>query len=335
MSIMDKLLLSDEPSIRWRTRVNVLGESRESQDIIDLEQEIKNSARVKSLLKNRNSEGRLNDYKNIYDKWQGAHWTLITLADIGYPQKDLELMPVSRQVSEYWLGKRFFNEYEAARKEDAYKRKDAIPVMEGRHRTCASQQGYALYAILKLGLPDDNVHRLAERLIYWQWPDGGWNCDKRPEARTSTFIHTLHSMRGLFLYSKVTGDSKARESAERAAEFFLSRQLYLRKTTGEVINNEYLKLHYPLYWHYDILGALKVFAEFDLIDEPRCKSALDILEGKRLTDGGWPAEERYYTQSDTLKLNGDHVNWGGTSRKFYNEWVTTDALYVLRKAKRI
>jgi hypothetical protein len=40
MSIMDKLLLSDEPSIRWRTRVNVLGESRERLDVINLEQEV-------------------------------------------------------------------------------------------------------------------------------------------------------------------------------------------------------------------------------------------------------------------------------------------------------
>ncbi|MDF2673431.1 MAG: hypothetical protein K0R09_1696 [Clostridiales bacterium] len=334
-SIINKLLSSEEPSIRWRTRVNILGQSRESSDIISLENEIKNSNRVRTLLKNRTDDGKINNFRGVYDKWQGAHWILISLSDIGYPKGDLELIPISKQVSEYWLQKRFFNEYVVESKEDAYKKRDAIPIMQGRHRTCASQQGYPLYSILKLGLQDDNIHKLAKRLIHWQWPDGGWNCDKRLEAKTSTFIHTLYCMRGLFMYSKVTGDSRAGECALRAADVILSRKLFLRLRDGRVMNEEFTKLHFPLYWHYDILSALKVFAEFDLIDDPRCIPALDLLESKRLPDGGWPAEGKYYTVNDKLKLNADYVGWGGTSKKTYNEWVTTDALYVLSKVNRI
>ena len=90
-----------------------------------------------------------------------------------------------------------------------------------------------------------------------------------------------------------------------------------------------------LYWHYDILGGLKALAEIDLLDVPRCKPALDVLEEKRLVDGGWTAESKYYTVVDSFKLNGDYINWGGISIKSFNEWVTTDALYVLRKSKRI
>lgn len=333
-SIIEKLLSSEEPSIRWRVRVNVLDESRESLDIINLENEIKNSIRVRRLLKNKTDDGRIDNFRNVYDKWQGAHWILISLSDIGYPRWDEDLIPISRQVSDYWLQERFFNEYIVERKEDTYK-KQAIPVMQGRHRTCASQQGYPLYSILKLGLHDENIHRLAERIIHWQWPDGGWNCDKRPDAKTSTFIHTLHCMRALFLYSKITGDSKSYECAVRAADFLLSRKLYLKLRDGRVINDEFVKLHYPLYWHYDILSALKVFAEFDLINDPRCIPALDLLESKRLEDGGWPAEGKYYIVNDSLKLNADYVWWGGTSKKTFNEWVTTDALYVLHKANRI
>lgn len=334
-SIIKKLLSSKEPSIQWRTRVNILGEDRNSVNIINLEKEIKDSPKVKALLRNKTNNGKIEDYKNVYDKWQGSHWVLITLSDIGYPREDEDLLNISKKVSNYWLSKRFFNEYNAERKEDAYKRKDAIPVIQGRYRTCASQQGYALYAILKLGLHDDNIHKLAERLIYWQWPDGGWNCDKRPEAKTSTFIHTIHCMKALFLYAQVTGDVRSKECAQKAAEYILSRKLYLRKSNNEVINKEYLKLHYPLYWHYDILGGLKAFAEFDLLDDPRCKPALDLLEDKRLADGGWPSEGKYYTVSDSFKLNGDFVDWGGMSKNTFNEWITTDALYVLRKAKRI
>jgi hypothetical protein len=137
------------------------------------------------------------------------------------------------------------------------------------------------------------------------------------------------------MYSKVTGDSRAGECALRAADVILSRKLFLRLRDGRVMNEEFTKLHFPLYWHYDILSALKVFAEFDLIDDPRCIPALDLLESKRLPDGGWPAEGKYYTVNDKLKLNADYVGWGGISKKTYNEWVTTDALYVLSKVNRI
>lgn len=113
--IIEKLLLSEEPSIRWRTRVGVLGESRDNLDIKNLEEEIKNSARVKALLKNGTA-----DFKNVYDKWQGCHWILISLSDIGYPRNDAALMQSANKVSSYWLSERFFNEYEVERKENAY-----------------------------------------------------------------------------------------------------------------------------------------------------------------------------------------------------------------------
>ena len=306
----------------------------EFRPVEQLEREIKESERVKSLLQRQDADGRI-DTRGVYDKWQGAHWVLILLADIGYPRGAGELDGIAEQVTDHWLGPRFFKEFEAHAKKDAYRCRDAIPVMQGRHRTCASQQGYTLYALLRLGLDEDRTHDLAERLHHWRWPDGGWNCDKNPQAKQSTFIHTLLCMRALWLYGQATGDDKSRESALQASELFLARLLYKRRKDGEVIKAEFTKLHYPLYWHYDILGALKVFAEMGLIGDSRCGDALDLLESKRLPDGGWPAEARYYRVSADIKLNADYVDWGGTSIRRRNDWVTTDALYVLRCAGRV
>ena len=36
-------------------------------------------------------------------------------------------------------------------------------------------------------------------------------------------------------------------------------------------------------------------AEMDLLGDPRCAAALDLLESKRLADGGWPAEAKFYS----------------------------------------
>jgi hypothetical protein len=188
---------------------------------------------------------------------------------------------------------------------------------------------------LALELPDERNQQLVERLLYWQWPDGGWNCDKEPSAHISTFIHTLWSMRALGVYSRETGDAKAWEATQRAAEYFLKRKLFQHASNGKVIRDEFTKLHYPLYWHYDILGALKVFAEIGLTDDPRLQPALDLLESKQLPDGGWPAESRYYKKVESeINLGSDYVDWGGTSSKKANPWVTTDALAVLRQVGR-
>lgn len=333
--LVDILLKSDEPSIKWKVRVNVLGEKRDSLAVRKLETEIKNAPRTKALLQNMQASG--DSTGNIYAKWQGAQWVFMTLADIGYPQGDKRLAPAMDDIYRAWLGDRFFKEFVAETKADAYKKiHDAIPYMQGRHRTCASQQGNALYVALKLGLEDKRIEQLVERLLYWQWPDGGWNCDKEPSADNSTFIHTLWSMRGLDLYARTTGDKKAAAAVKRASEVFLSRKLYKRIHDGKLIREEFVKLHYPLYWHYDILGALKVFAEIGMIKDPRFQDALDLLESKRLPDGGWPAESKYYTKvSNKIALGNDYVDWGGTSKKKMNEWVTVDAMYVLRKFGRI
>jgi hypothetical protein len=334
-AVIEKLLQSDEPSIRWKVRVNVLGLDRDSAEIQALEDEIRQSPRVKALLQRVDASGILQGSRSVYDKWQGAHWVLMTLADIGYPRGDQSLYPMADEVLKMWLAPRYFREFVTERKADVYSH-DAIPVMEGRHRTCTSQQGNALYSVLRLQLEDERIHQLAERLRYWQWPDGGWNCDKEPSAHTSTFIHTLYSMRALALYEQHTGDADSLASAQRAAEFFLKRRLYKRASNGMVIAREFVKLHYPLYWHYDILAALKIFAEIDFTDDERFTDALDLLEEKTLPSGGWASESRYYKKvSSKFELGNDYVDWGGTSTRSLNEWVTADALYVLRRFGRL
>jgi hypothetical protein len=70
------------------------------------------------------------------------------------------------------------------------------------------------------------------------------------------------------------------------------------------------------------------------LGDPRCAAALDLMESKRLSQGGFPAEESY-TRLTRPALSGySLVSWGGTSKRRMNPFVTADALYVLRLAGR-
>jgi hypothetical protein len=210
-----------------------------------------------------------------------------------------------------------------------------IKTIDGRVRRCASQEGNALYASLSLGLVDDRTHELARRLVQWQWPDGGWNCDKRPQAIHSSFMESLIPLRALNRYARETGDPAAQASVERAAEIFLKRELFRRQSDGVTICDDFVKLHYPCYWHFDILFGLKVMGEVGSLSDPRCQAALDLLESKRLPDGGFPAEGKYYQFTERLVSGRSAVRWGPVSTRQMNEFVTLDALAVLVQAGRV
>jgi hypothetical protein len=239
----------------------------------------------------------------VYAKWQGAHWVLAALADIGHPPGDPSLLPLRDRVLSAWLAVE-------------------PPLLDGRYRAHASQPGNALRSLIKLGLADERCDALAAMLLNWQWPDGGWNCDRHLTAAVSSFHETLLPMRGLWAY----GGEPCRAAARRAAEVFLRRRLLYRVSTGALIRDDFAKLHFPRYWHYDVLGGLVAMMEMGLLADPRCADALELLASMRVGDG-WPAHATY-----ARSPNRDSVDWGGASTRRANPWVTAEASAVLRAA---
>ncbi|MCE5258789.1 MAG: hypothetical protein LLG44_06955 [Chloroflexi bacterium] len=315
--LLSNLLASDEPAIRYKARLLQAAAPLPANEETSLREAVRASGRVCMLLSEREHDGTIP--LGPYNKWRGAHWVLPILAELGYPPGDEALIPLREQVLNCWLSDAHFK---------------SIRSIDGRTRRCASQESNAAWSLMSLGLTDARVDTLIERLIGWQWPDGGWNCDKRPEAHNSSFHESLIPLRALALYAKLTGSRQAGLAAERAAEIFLKRRLFKRQSDGAIINDAFIRLHYPAYWHYDILAGLKVLAEAGFIDDPRCAEALDLLESKRLPDGGFPAEGKHYSTGASRGSGRSLVEWGQVSQRRMNPFVTADALYVLKCAGR-
>lgn len=151
----------------------------------------------------------------------------------------------------------------------------------------------------------------------------------------SSFMESLIPLRALALHGRLTGNEQSQQAAARAAEVFLKRKLFRRRRDGQVIQEDFVRLHYPCYWHYDILFGLKVMAEAGWVRDERCQEALALLESKRLADGGFPAEGRYYRVTDKAMSGRSLVDWDGTSTRRMNEFVTVDALFVLKASGRL
>jgi hypothetical protein len=310
--------LKNEPALRHKLVVELFNQPEESREAKEASEVVRNSSEVRSLISACQNDEELPHHP--YYKWMGAHWVLSILADLGYPKGDEFLRLMIDQAYGWLLGE---------------KHAQHIRLINGRMRRCASQESNAVFYSIRLGLADDKTDELAARLMKWQWPDGGWNCDKRPEVERSSFMESLIPLRALALYAQTSGDKRAHQACERAAEVFLKRRLYLRQSDGGIMDPHFVLLHYPCYWHYDILFSLKAMAEAGFIDDPRCQPALDLLEGLRLPDGGFPAIEKFYRLSRPDISGYSDVNWGGINKKKYNHYVTMDALSVLRVAGRL
>jgi hypothetical protein len=312
--VTQRLLRSAEPSVRLQVTTNLLGQPPDSRDVRRLRERVRTSSRVSTLLSERDETGDI-PHHPYRAKWYGADWVLVALAELGYPTGDESLLPLRDQI----LGWLFSSDYQRY-----LGRVHGLPTLH------ASIDGNAVWSTLSLGIADERTEPLVQRLLDTQWPDGGWNCDRRASGRSSSFTESLIPLRALALHARLTGDERSHLGADRASDFFLAHRLFRRRHGGSVTAPAFLQLHYPCYWHYDILFGLEVLAEAGRVNDPGCDEALELLRGKALPDGGFPAEHRYYRSGPNATGQRSLVEWGPTSSRRMNEWVTVWALKVLQ-----
>ena len=317
------LACSDDPVVAYKARL-VTGLAPDSAEARALRACIAGSPMAGALL--RVSEQDEKTLHHVYRKWQGPHWTLTCLAAIDYPPGDDALRPLMRRIRDWVFGKHYLEPPWTA----------IYPGQEDRVRRCGSQDGNVIWYSGVLGLEEDWTREIVDRLIGWQWPDGGWNCDKRLEARSSSFQETVIPARGLRAYGTRHGYEPALRAADRAAELLLSRRLLWRRRDGQLVSPDWAghpdRIHFPIQF-YDVLFALQVMAEMGRLGDPRCADALDLLESKRLSDGGFPVEIRNAETAAQVTARGTYADWGPGGRTRANPLVSLAALGVMRAAR--
>lgn len=320
------LLDSPEPAIAYRAhrRLADAGDDDPAQQKRRLQ--IASSENVRRMLAHRRPDGtiRKGNETGAYRKWQGPHWTLAGLAELGYPPGDPGLRPLVDQVFVWLLAPRHLRPPSTA----------ILPGQADRVRRCASQEGLALWYLHELGhAGDPRTDTLATRLLGWQWPDGGWNCDKSPGARTSSVQETLLPLRGLARHVRAgQGTQEVWGAVDDAAEFLLARRLLWRRSDGRPIRPSWGGDPRLIQWPvrlYDVLSALVVMTEIGRVQDPRCADALALLASKRLPGGGFPAELRTARTVSTVVSGGTFADWGPTGRTTPNPYVSIDAEWVL------
>lgn len=236
--------------------------------------------------------------------WTATEPTLTLLREFGVDPNDPTVRAAVEMAGEHarWehAGQRFF---------------------DGEVEPCINGRALALGAYF-----GQDVEGIVQRLVKEQMEDGGWNCEAENGSVVSSFHSTICVLEGLLLHERATGGSPREIAARRRGEeYLLERHLIRRKTTGEVIHEDWLKFTFPPQWHYDVLRGLEYFRDVGGDPDRRIDEGIDVLRKKRQRDGTWLLDNTYRGKVWFTLENGD----GRPSH-----WNTLRALRVLRWYER-
>jgi hypothetical protein len=302
VSVIDWLLDSD-PSIRWQVMRDL---THEPADVVAAERSRVATEGWGALLLARQAPD---------GKWGGDPWSLDytdtfhvleLLRRLGLDPKshearraiDLVRERVTWRMAEFetpWSDHRFFDG-------------EVEPCINGNVVASGSYFGV-------------DVEPLVERLLGEQLSDGGWNCEVENGATVSSFGTTINVLEGLLEFERATGGSaRVGEARRRGEEYMLERGLFRRKSTGDVIDADWLRFSFPTWWHFDILRGLDYLRDAAFAPDERVAEAITVVERNRDPDGRWPLQNVYVGETHVQMEDGD----GQPSR-----WNTLRALRVL------
>jgi len=166
-----------------------------------------------------------------------------------------------------------------------------------------------------------DVDGVVERLLREQLDDGGWNCEAENGSVRSSFNTTIAVLEGLLEYETAKGPSPDVSAVRlEAEEYLLERRMFRRLSSGEIADPAWTQFSYPTYWHYDVLRGLDYLRSAGAEPDERCAEAIELVEGKRGSDGRWPLENTHPGRVHFEMEEGD----GRPSR-----WNTLRAMRVL------
>jgi hypothetical protein len=167
-----------------------------------------------------------------------------------------------------------------------------------------------------------DVTPLVARLLAEQLPDGGWNCEVENGATVSSFGTTINVLEGLLEHERAIGGSAEVQAARQRGEaYMLERRLFRRKSTGEVIDPDWLRFSFPTWYFYDVLRGLEYLRAAEVKPDARVAEAIEVVEGHRGSDGRWPLQNVHEGEAHFAIDDGE----GKPSR-----WNTLRAMRVLR-----
>jgi hypothetical protein len=258
---LEWLLEDDQPAVRYRTLTQLLGRPESDGEVREAKERIPKVGWAAALLAERSPDGWWVDGKSLYrPKYLSTNWRLLVLSDLGLTREH----PAIRESCQLWM-RRFA-------KEDG-----GFGMDTGKSHHCVA--GNTTRALVRFGYEDDRRVRTAlEWLVQTADPKGGWSC-----YGSGRNLDSWEGLSAFAAYPRSKWTAGMQECVERAAEFFLERELHRQGDRYA----PWFRFHYPVHYYYDLLVGLDLLTALGYGDDPRLTFALSVLEKRRRPDGRW------------------------------------------------
>jgi len=338
---VDWLLGHECPAVRYWALRDLKARSLSDSEIVMLQSQIASWAPLGELLAEQNAAGYWAYPEDCYwPKWSATVWPLILVGEMGISATH----PAVVKGCEYFLNT-------AMAQDQSWPPKTMSGPESYRllWEPCVTGNMARTLAVFGYGR-DPRLQSMLNFLVRTQLPDGGWNCEFGEwgsKVHHSSFMSTIEPLWAFSELDRSLWPKGAKETVDKAIEFLLVHRLYKSDRTGKVINEEWAKLHFPLFYFYDILQGLRVIANLGYGGDERVTEAFQLLMSKRLSNGAWPMESSYvdairwnYTRDhsgswheerreNTAEISDIYRRLGQVGEA--NPWITLNGLRVLKK----
>jgi hypothetical protein len=260
--VLNWLLEPSQPAVRYRTLTELLGRPPDDPDVRETRGRALERGFAAEILEGRDPAGWWVNETSLYvPKYLATNWRLIALSELAADRTD----PRIRVSAELWMD-RF-----------ALRGGGVGGNSKGTGHHCVV--GNMTRALIRLGYADDpRIPNSLRWLVATAAPKGGWSC-----FGGGRNLDSWEGLSAFAVYPRRRWSRAMEGTVERAAEFFLERELHRQGARYA----PWYRFHYPVHYYYDVLVGLDLLTSLGYADDRRLRFAKDLLLRKQRRDGRW------------------------------------------------
>jgi hypothetical protein len=298
------LLEPEDPSLKYRTLVELMGKSPNDSEAVECKRRIAESAPVKVLLSKMHPDGywlqknprtgRMLGAGVEYGAFGTTHYCLSYLAELGMDRINAHVA----KAAERYLG---------LQKSDGDFR---------HHYSCLL--GLNIRTFIMLGYRKDlRVQKSIDLLLNTDRPDGGYLCDMHEGKYKTKAVESCFrgSVKALLAFSYLP-EYRDHDRIRRLVDYFVRREGIFRSTDlKEFVNKDVERNSFPIVWRANVFEILLALSKTGYGKDRRLRRAWNCLDAKADKNG-----------KHILDWTPEQCPWKVGQRNQPNKWMTFYAL---------
>ncbi len=298
--VLNWLLDPENPSLRYRTLVELLNESPDDKKVIECKEQIAESTPVKNLLikmhpdgywlQRKASTGKMVGEGAEYGAFGTTHYCLSYLAELGMDKSNTQI----------------------AKAADRYLNLQKLDGDFIGHYSCLLGLNIRTFTMLGYG-DDSRVRKSIDLLLGTDRPDGGYLCDMHEGKYKTRPVKSCvrGSVKTLLAFSHHP-EYWEHDRIKRLVDYFLLRGgIFKRSNPDKLVNNDMERVSFPITYRANIFEILLALSRMGYGRYSELEGAWSLLESKADDNG------RYL-----LDWTPQRSPWRVGERNQPNKWVT-------------